>query len=54
MPPAKTPEVDVAVPIYREVTDHEDFTGQTEAVKTIDIRARVTGYLKNVNFKHGA
>jgi RND family efflux transporter MFP subunit len=53
-PPMKTPEVDVAMPIYREVTDHEDFTGQTEAVKTIDIRARVTGYLKSVNFKHGA
>lgn len=50
----KAPEVDVAMPVYREVIDHEDFTGQTEAVKTIDIRARVTGYLKSVNFKHGA
>lgn len=54
MPALKTPEVDVAMPIYREVIDHEDFTGQTEAVMTIDIRARVTGYLKSVNFKHGA
>ncbi|HET6881992.1 MAG TPA: efflux RND transporter periplasmic adaptor subunit [Pirellulales bacterium] len=50
----KALEVDVAIPVYREITDHEDFTGQTEAVKTIDIRARVTGYLKSVNFKHGA
>lgn len=54
MPQMKAPEVDVAMPIYREVIDHEDFTGQTEAVMTIDIRARVTGYLKSVNFKHGA
>ncbi|HVX10944.1 MAG TPA: efflux RND transporter periplasmic adaptor subunit [Pirellulales bacterium] len=53
MPPQKAPEVDVTMPVYREITDHEDFTGQTEAVKTIDIRARVTGYLREVKFKHG-
>src|SRR6185437_12899914 len=51
-PPA--PEVEVAMPVYQEITDHEDFTGQSEAVKTIDIRARVTGYLKTVHFRHGA
>ena len=50
----KPPEVDVCLPVYREVTDFEDFTGQTESVRTIDIRARVTGYLKAVHFKHGA
>jgi RND family efflux transporter MFP subunit len=44
----------VCLPTYRQVTDREEFTGQTEAVKTIDIRARVTGYLKSVNFRHGA
>jgi len=44
----------VCLPSSREVTDREDFTGQTEAVKTIDIRARVTGYLKAVLFRHGA
>lgn len=51
---APPPEVDVCLPAYREVTDREEFTGQTEAVKTIDIRARVTGYLTSVNFRHGA
>lgn len=53
-PPAITPEVEICTPVYREVTDREDFTGQTEAVKTIDLRARVTGYLKAVHFRHGA
>jgi RND family efflux transporter MFP subunit len=53
-PPPKTPEVIVALPVYEDITDHEDFTGQTEAVKSIEIRARVTGYLKSVNFQHGA
>jgi RND family efflux transporter MFP subunit len=50
----KAPEVDVCLPTYREITDFEDFTGQTESVRTIDIRARVTGYLKAVHFQHGA
>lgn len=53
-PPVSIPEVEVCLPASREVTDREDFTGQTEAVKTIDIRARVTGYLTEVNFRHGA
>lgn len=54
MPQPKPPQVEVSLPVYREVIDHEDFTGQTESVKTIDIRARVTGYLQAVHFKHGA
>lgn len=53
-PPVAIPEVEVCLPSYREVTDREDFTGQTEAVKSVEIRARVTGYLKSVNFRHGA
>ena len=53
-PLAGPPEIEVCLPINREVTDREEFTGQTEAVKTIDIRARVTGYLTSVNFRHGA
>jgi RND family efflux transporter MFP subunit len=54
MPPLKDPQVDVSIPIYRDITDHEEFTGQTEAVDMIDIRARVTGYLKAVHFRDGA
>lgn len=51
--PPSTPEVTVAVPIEREVVDHEDFTGRTDAVSRVDIRARVSGYLVQVNFKDG-
>ncbi len=49
--PPKVPEVLVDVPTFDEITDYEDFTGRTMAIKTIDIRARVTGYLKSINFK---
>src|SRR5262249_33995137 len=34
--------------------DYEDFAGRTMSTKTIDIRARVTGYLQKINFKDNA
>src|SRR5262249_12361958 len=50
---ATTPVVTVARPVERKVTDHVDFTGRTEAIFAIDIRARVTGYLTSMPFKEG-
>ncbi len=53
-PATPTPVVIVETPITREVADFEDFVGQTMAVMTIDVRARVTGYLDKVSFEDGA
>jgi RND family efflux transporter MFP subunit len=50
MPPPKAPEVIVSQPVVREVTDYEDFPGHTEAVASVDVRARVSGYLDKVLF----
>jgi RND family efflux transporter MFP subunit len=47
------PTVTVAEPIEKQVSDYEDFTGRTDAVDHVDIRARVSGYLFKVNFKDG-
>ena len=47
-------EVAVSQPIEREVTDYEDYTGRTDASQTVDVRARVTGYLVKVAFRDGA
>jgi RND family efflux transporter MFP subunit len=47
------PEVLVCRPVVRNVTDYEDFTGRTEARPSIEVRARVTGYLDKVFFKEG-
>jgi RND family efflux transporter MFP subunit len=44
----------VSEPLPREVTDHADFTGRTQAIPSVDIRARVSGYLVNVAFEAGA
>src|SRR5579885_118258 len=47
--------VTVATPEVRyEVIDFEDFTGRTEAVESVELRARVTGYLTKINFDDGA
>jgi multidrug efflux system membrane fusion protein len=52
--PADSPAVPVSQPVRREVTDYVDFTGQTKAVNTAEIRPRVTGYLVDMPFQEGA
>jgi RND family efflux transporter MFP subunit len=52
--PPPPPEVTVDHPIERDVTIDGEFTGHTVAVATLDIRARVQGYLESVNFTPGA
>ncbi len=47
------PEVNVSTPVIGEITETEEFTGHTESRKTICMRARVSGYLKEVKFKEG-
>jgi len=52
--PPRPPVIPVSKPVVREVTDYVDFTGQTDAVESVDIRPRVTGYLVKMPFKEGA
>lgn len=52
--PTKPPEVIVDQPVTETVVDYEEFTGRTEAVPSVEIRARVSGYLDEVYFKDGA
>lgn len=40
-------------PLRREVLDWDEYTGRIEAVESVDIRARVSGYLEEVRFKDG-
>jgi RND family efflux transporter MFP subunit len=51
--PPPPPEVLVSLPVTREITDYVDFPGRIEAVNSVEVRARVTGYLEKVNFKEG-
>jgi multidrug efflux pump subunit AcrA (membrane-fusion protein) len=52
--PPPPPKVEVSYPITRVVTDYEVFTGRTEAVNSVDVRARATGYLDKVLFTEGS
>ena len=49
----RPPVVVVSRPVTDYVTDNEDFTGRTEAVYSVNITARVSGYLDKVHFKDG-
>lgn len=48
-----SPNVKIAQPLSQEVTEWDEYTGRIEAVNSVDIRARVSGYLEKVNFKAG-
>lgn len=48
------PAVTISQPIEREILDYDEYTGRTAAVKEVEVRARVSGYLVKVNFKEGA
>ena len=50
----KSPEVIVAQPLVKEVAPALQFTGRTEAVNRVDVKARVSGYLEKVGFTDGA
>ncbi len=52
-PAAKPPVVVISTPVSDYVSDYEDFTGRTDAVFSVEIRARVSGFLDKVNFKDG-
>ena len=47
------PEVDVARPIVREITEWDEYTGRLAAIDTVEVRPRVSGYLESVHFKEG-
>jgi RND family efflux transporter MFP subunit len=48
------PKVVVSPAVVHEVTDYEEFTGRTDAVKTVEVRAMVSGYLDKIHFKDGS
>jgi RND family efflux transporter MFP subunit len=45
--------VTVALPIQQEVVDWDDFVGRFEAVQSVEVKPRATGYLQAVHFRDG-
>ncbi len=52
-PPAP-PQVTVAAALDREITEWDEFTGRLEAVDSVEVRPRVSGYVSSVGFQEGA
>jgi RND family efflux transporter MFP subunit len=48
------PQVSVASALERDVTEWDEFTGRLEAVESVEVRPRVTGYIESVNFTEGS
>ena len=51
MPPP--PEVSVATVLSKPVRQWDDFTGRVNAIETVDLRPRVSGYVERVAYQEG-
>ncbi len=47
------PTVTVARPIERGVVDYDEYVGRFVAIESVEVRARVSGYLEKVHFRDG-
>src|SRR5436190_18278478 len=52
-PPPSLPPVSVSAPVARQVVDWDEFVGRFEAIQTVEVRPRVSGYVQKVAFKDG-
>jgi membrane fusion protein, multidrug efflux system len=50
----QAPEVTAAEVAVRDVRDWADFTGRLQAVESVEVRARVGGYVESVHFIEGS
>ncbi len=48
------PAVSVANPVEKDVVEWDEYTGRFDAVDTVEVRARVSGFLDEVKFTDGA
>ena len=51
--PPPPPKVEVAIPLKHPVTRYLEATGNTAATKSVDLVARVQGFLASINYKDG-
>src|SRR4029079_6917018 len=51
--PPPPPKVEVAQPVQRAITRYLEATGNTAAIKNVDLVARVQGFLQSINYQDG-
>jgi RND family efflux transporter MFP subunit len=52
-PPPPPPTVFVSKPLQRKMVDWDDYVGRFEAINSVDVRPRVSGYLQSIGFRDG-
>jgi multidrug efflux system membrane fusion protein len=53
-PPPMTPKVTVATPVMGSVTNWDEYPGHLQAVESVEIKPRVSGYIESIHFQDGA
>jgi len=48
------PKVTVSLPLQREVTDWDQYTGHLQSPETVNVSARISGFIEEAPFKEGA
>lgn len=51
--PAPAPTVTVANPLNKRIATWDEYSGRFEAIESVEIRARVSGFIDKVQFKDG-
>src|SRR5262245_46432595 len=47
------PSVTVSRPLQKNITEWDEYTGRFVAVDTVEVRARVSGFINSIHFKDG-
>ena len=47
------PAVTVSRPLQQKITEWDEYTGRFVAVETVEIRARVSGFINSIHFQDG-
>src|SRR3989454_7426387 len=53
-PTPPPPKVKVVQPVAREITEWDEYTARLDAVDSVEVRPRVSGYLQSIHFQDGA
>jgi multidrug efflux system membrane fusion protein len=47
------PSVSVSKPLQKSITEWDEYTGRFEALATVEVRARVSGFIDSIHFRDG-
>lgn len=51
--PPPAPQVTVAEPVAKRITNWDEYSGRFTAVESVDVRPRVSGFIESIHFKDG-